>query len=54
MSLMAELQDRLQSQEFYELMQAYRHSPLCSDEPAIAFERVKTFILTGRWHEETP
>ena len=40
-----ELVESLDSQEFYELMQAYRHAPL-SDQDAVtaAFDAVKAFI----------
>ena len=40
------LQDAVQSREFYDLMQSYRHMPM--DRPAYvveAFESVKTFLL---------
>ena len=37
--------DPLDSQEFYELMQAYRHTPVVKQaETASAFEAVKQFI----------
>ena len=39
------MKDKLESQEFYELMQAYRHVPLADQKSVVsAFENIKKFI----------
>ncbi len=41
--------DKLNTQEFYELMQAYRHAPATPQEHVIeAFDAVKAFVRTQR------
>jgi hypothetical protein len=41
-----ELKEKLNSQEFYELMQSYRHSPKGHQERVIeTFDAVKEFVL---------
>lgn len=45
MSVPAVLIDALESEEFYGLMQAYRHAPLTPQKDVVeAFEAVKAYI----------
>ena len=44
--IMAILKEKLESPEFYVLMQAYRHAPLSPQDAVIrAFEAVKEYLL---------
>jgi hypothetical protein len=37
-------EDNLDSQDFYELMQAYRHSPFSGSATVDAFEAIKDYV----------